>query len=178
MANLQDINAEIGRISAAKANIIGAIEQKGVAVPADAMIQDLPQKILNISQSGSIVLDGQAITDCYEYLFEPTNAQSNFTITINHNLGKIPKLLYVIPEGDLTGTSYVLTSILALFNPSFDVVGLVGNVKLQVAAVSFYGVEVSAANPFDFTLTENTLSFNTGTYQVNPNVKLRFFIYA
>lgn len=48
MATVQDINAEIGRIAAAKANIIGAIEQKGVSVPADAMIQDLPQKILQI----------------------------------------------------------------------------------------------------------------------------------
>ena len=48
MATVQDINAEIGRIAAAKANIIGAIEQKGVSVPAGSLIQDLPPLIESI----------------------------------------------------------------------------------------------------------------------------------
>lgn len=48
MATVQDINAEISRISGAKEAIINAIEQKGVETPAETPIQDLPAKILQI----------------------------------------------------------------------------------------------------------------------------------
>lgn len=56
MATVQDINAEIGRIAAAKANIIGAIEEKGVTVPEESRIEDLPQLIREIpaGKSGKI----------------------------------------------------------------------------------------------------------------------------
>lgn len=49
MANIQDVNAEIDRIDAAKAAIIAAIEEKGVTVPEGALIQDLPQLIQQIA---------------------------------------------------------------------------------------------------------------------------------
>lgn len=49
MANIQDVNAEIDRIGAAKAAIIAAIEGKGVTVPEGALIQDLPQLIQQIA---------------------------------------------------------------------------------------------------------------------------------
>lgn len=50
MANVQDIYNEINRIGVAKNGIAGAIEEKGVDVPAEAKIEEYPELVRQIQQ--------------------------------------------------------------------------------------------------------------------------------
>lgn len=53
MATVQEIYNEIDRIDNAKSGIAGAIEEKGVEVPAGAKIDEYPELVRQIQQGGS-----------------------------------------------------------------------------------------------------------------------------
>lgn len=62
------IISEIDRIIAARNNIVSAIEDKGVAVPSDSCIDDLPGLIQKISTSSGSTLETVTIKVTYGYL--------------------------------------------------------------------------------------------------------------
>lgn len=53
MANVNDIMNEIDRIEGAKGGLAGAIEEKGVEVPAGAKIDEYPGLVRQIQQGGT-----------------------------------------------------------------------------------------------------------------------------
>lgn len=88
MATVQQINAEIDRIDAAKTAIIAAIVAKGITVPADAMIQDLAELILEIPTMDP---------NDYYTKEDLANMAENWTFELSDNT-TVTKKVIILPE--------------------------------------------------------------------------------
>ena len=88
MATIAQVNQEIDRIDAAKASIIAAIREKGIEVPDNAMIQDLPALIMQI-----------ATMDPNDYYTKQdlANMSETWTFTLDDE-SQVTKKVIILPE--------------------------------------------------------------------------------
>lgn len=90
MATIQQINGEIDRIEAAKANIIQAIAAKGVEVPDNAMIEDLAALILEIATMNP---------EDYYTKQDLENMSETWTFELSDNT-TVTKKIIILPESE------------------------------------------------------------------------------
>lgn len=124
------------------------------------------------------IMAAMACSSIFEYLYEPSPGSSiNSRIEIPHSLGKKPKMLIGLPEGDARGRTSVFCGILCLFDPDLNIIGLTsGTSKIGCAFQVNNGGVGSAQLP---TMEVNATSITiTGEGYTHGNVKIRFFVIA
>lgn len=175
------VASEIQRLQGAKSDLATAIAAKGVTVPAATTIDGYATLVNQIQAGGEdVVINGQTITGVYESVVQLSGYRK--TVTLNHNLGKTPKLVIGVPEGDITDRTQCFCGILLILNFLASPTGLVNLQQNFGTYLDCSGGNITAqlyqsADSQTITYDTTTLSFVAPGYQ-NSNIKIHFFVYA
>lgn len=169
------IKSQLERIATAKSNIISAIKGKGVTVPANALLGDLPALITAIpaGSGGGLPSGFKAIAKGTHTLNSAVTGSGTFTVT--HNLGEVPDMfLFYAPQNIATTYSmlYAFRSTKFSYRGStyLNMMGYHGNSTSSLTCTNVttsYGIKTLTATAATITSynTSSSYGWRAGTYE-------------
>ncbi len=144
------IASEISRLQSAKADIIDAIEDKGVTVPSGSTLDDFADLVEAIQTGGGG--GGKYIEGSYT----PAAATKTFAVSVNFQ----PKYAYAFVTNwrELTHTSWLTGSVVGALNGSYQRGRLLTRINSGT-----YGSTGNVLNDTFFTYSNGILTFDTAS---------------